>query len=102
MTVNSTAARLGSLIKILGRQQILRTMSSSKATSLAKPADTLKDSKVLSKEELKEPKWVSLEGIKWRNAGGQEVRSVYGERASADGSHLCVTERYVIAIHKRM
>lgn len=47
-------------------------MSSSRPTSLARPADTLKNAKVLGREELKEPKWVQLEGIKWVTPKGQE------------------------------
>jgi len=47
-------------------------MSSSKSTSLARPADSLKEAKVLGREELKEPKWVQLEGIKWVTPKGQE------------------------------
>jgi len=41
--------------------------------TFAKPADSLKNAKILGKEELTEPKWIHLEGIKWQKPDGTEV-----------------------------
>jgi len=40
--------------------------------TLAKPADSLKSAKIISRDEIKEPKWVQLEGIKWKTPDGKE------------------------------
>ena len=36
--------------------------SSASIMTLAKPADSLKSAKIISRDEIKEPKWVQLEG----------------------------------------
>ncbi|CAD6587637.1 MAG: hypothetical protein CYPHOPRED_003981 [Cyphobasidiales sp. Tagirdzhanova-0007] len=41
--------------------------------TFAKPADSLKGARILGKEELKDPKWVHLEGIKWETPNGTQV-----------------------------
>ena len=44
-----------------------RNFSSSPVMTFAKPADSLKSAKIISRDEIKEPKWVQLEGeaAKW-------------------------------------
>lgn len=62
------------VLQLPSRRSGTRTrMSSSSSTSLAKPADTLKGAKILGREELKDPKWVHLEGIRWKTPDGREV-----------------------------
>jgi hypothetical protein len=40
--------------------------------TFAKPADSLKDAKVTSKDALKEGKWVQVEALKWVTPDGKE------------------------------
>merc|ERR1712225_148119 len=72
MHPRSAIPRLRQLQSLLRPTSTTRAMSSSKSTSLARPADSLKEAKVLGREGLKEPKWVQLEGIKWVTPKGQE------------------------------
>jgi len=64
---------------MLGRLARQRTTTRTFSTStirhmtLAKPADSLKSAKILGKEELKDAKWIHLEGIKWQKPDGTEV-----------------------------
>lgn len=53
--------------------------TSSRRMSLAKPADSLKEAKVLSRGENKEPKWVQLEGeaVMMRSEGATLTLPVY-------------------------
>ena len=44
----------------------------SSAMTFAKPADSLKEAKVISRDPLPEPKWVQIEGLKWQTPDGKE------------------------------
>ena len=54
--------RLSGISKHISISRSIHTTSSRRMT-LAKPADSLKEAKVLSRGENKEPKWVQLEGM---------------------------------------
>ena len=54
-----------------------RSFVTSAPMTFAKPADSLKAAKIHSREELKDPKWVHLEAIKWETPNGTQVYKLF-------------------------
>lgn len=52
-------------------------MSSKSYDTSVRPADSLKEAKILSRDVANDTKWVHLEAIKWKAPNGQEVLLPY-------------------------